>query len=130
MLRYAMCVAALATASCAASTPADETELAARDCFNSRSINGFSVVDRDTVKLSVGANKEYLATVRGASCYDLQWSQEIAVEASGGSNWMCAGDYPFTGEITTKEGRTCYIDALARVVEEDAAETADEPAEG
>jgi hypothetical protein len=58
-------------------------------CFNSRFIEGFSEVDRDTVRIRVSRNDYYNLNV-SAACTDLDWTDRLAVIARNGA-FLCVG---------------------------------------
>lgn len=121
-MRLAACLAAalLAAGPALAQDDAEDApaETAAeRDCFNARSINGFGVIDSDTLRLSVGASRDYEVDVYRAGCFSLRWADQIAVVAEG-SNWICVGDRPAQGRIVTDEGDRCRIREVRRILPE------------
>jgi len=131
MMKSVYALGAIALIAACAATPAD-TEMAAdgaqstaRDCFNARSVNGFSSVDRDTVRLNVGANRVYEVDVRGAGCIDLDWSFEVGIRTRG-SNFICVGDGLFDAELLTDRHDVCHIKAVRRVVEDEDGEASDD----
>jgi hypothetical protein len=83
---------ALALAACA---PMPPPEMAAagpgerRQCFWNREVNGFSAVDRDTVRLTAGARRVFELELFGG-CLDVDWAQTIGVR-SRGSELICSG---------------------------------------
>lgn len=121
-IRAAAFAALLSLAACAAQP--DETQSAAapdasRDCFNINAVSGFNDVDRDTLRVSVGAGREYELDFRGPGCNQLEWSENIAIE-SRPSEWICAGSGPGLGQIhfnepTSGHARTCFIERVRRL---------------
>lgn len=75
---------AQATPPQAAATGAPHT-----DCFYGSSINGFSLRDRHTVDVTVGANRHYLLTTDW-DAHELNWSEAIALRSTNG--WICTGN--------------------------------------
>lgn len=71
------------------------------DCFNSRFINGYSEVDRDTIRVRVGQDDYYDVDVTGA-CMDLEWSNRLAVVTRSRSN-LCVGPAFGDAEIITRD---------------------------
>ena len=63
---------------------------AARQCFHSRNVNGFRLVDEDTVDLPVGASDIYRLELQGG-CPDVDWARAIGVQTRGGSQFVCGG---------------------------------------
>lgn len=105
------CLMALGAAACAADGAADARQTAEAgqpDCFHVRNINGFTDVDRDTVRVQVGVNDYYDLETAGA-CTDLEWSQVLAVSAEP-SGRMCVGSG--FADLYTEESR-CMIRNVA-----------------
>lgn len=75
-------------------------------CFNSRFIEGFSEVDRDTVRIRVSRNDYYNLNV-SAACTDLDWTDRLAVIARNGA-FLCVGAGP-GAEIVTREDRCSVL---------------------
>lgn len=59
------------------------------ECFWSRSINGFSPVDDQTVDIHVGVKDVYQMKLFAPSP-DIKWTEHIALK-SHGSSWICSG---------------------------------------
>ncbi len=74
----------------AGNPPADAAPARASDCFNARNVSGFRPVNRETVDLTVGANRHYRLDLLGY-CPDVDWSWRIALRTRGGSSWICRG---------------------------------------
>lgn len=89
----ASCAAILLLASVATGASADEakpkTDAAPRQCFWTRSINGFNAVDDHTVNLRVGVKDVYQLELL-QPCNDIDWASKIAIQ-SRGSSWICSG---------------------------------------
>jgi hypothetical protein len=81
-------VAISAAGQAAAQAPVQPVETE-RDCFYSRSINGFSAVDDETVNLRVGVSEVYQIKLFAPSS-DIEWASGIAMIARGG-NFICSG---------------------------------------
>lgn len=62
---------------------------AQRQCFRAQDVNGFNVVDKQTVDVSTGPRDVYRLTLFAPSP-DIDWTRRIGVESRGGS-WICAG---------------------------------------
>ena len=89
MVRSIILAAAAAFTLGACATQAASTETPRGDCFRAESINGFSPVDDHNVKISVGANREYILTSL-SRLTGLNFEQELAVESHSG--WICTGN--------------------------------------
>lgn len=80
-------------AACAASATGaqngDAQSARARDCFRNVDVRGYNVIDNTHVRLSVGANRQYLLTT-GWNARDLDWRQRIAIRSTNG--WICVGN--------------------------------------
>lgn len=89
----ASCAAILLLASVATGASAEEakpkTESAPRQCFWTRSINGFNAVDDTHVNLRVGVKDVYQLELL-QPCHDIDWADKIAIQ-SRGSSWICSG---------------------------------------
>jgi hypothetical protein len=117
--------AAVALSACAAQQPYESADAGDRDCFNVQSVSGYTDVDRDTLRLSVGASRSYEVDLIGAGCSNIDWAERVAIEQTPGS-WICAGDGPGLGEISFRDPTTqivssCQIRSVRRVVEPTAA---------
>jgi len=86
MLRIGLVIAALALAACA-SAPAGAG--ASNDCFRTGDINGYSVIDNNHVRVSVGASRKYLLRTMW-NTNDLDWTTAIAVRTATGR--VCTGN--------------------------------------
>ncbi len=129
MKRCVLSLAALGTALTAASCASDPEDAAPitsgrsvaaeveveRDCFNTGSISGFRIVDADTVQLNIGASTSYEVDAGGATCTNLEFANQIALDAGGPSSFLCVGDGPQTASIRTDQGDECLIGAVRRV---------------
>ena len=85
-------VAAISLASCT-SNPSPQSGAAAasdRQCFVASSVSGFHALDRDTVLVTVGANRTYQLDILG-TCQDIDWSNRIGIRSTSGSSWVCRG---------------------------------------
>ena len=93
MIKVAAIPLALATlAGCAqqaAPAPAAAAS-GARDCFNARSVNGFTPRDDDTVDVQVGARRYYRLELAGV-CPNVNWATGVALVSRGGTSFICQG---------------------------------------
>jgi hypothetical protein len=85
-----------------------------RDCFNVRSVSGFSTVDDDTVRIDVGPSRAYELDAGGATCVNLRWANQIALQADPTSSFLCVGDQLTTAKIHTDQGDECLIEGVRR----------------
>lgn len=99
----------------------DATQTAAapggRDCFRNDDINGWGVIDDHTLRVSVGANRDYALTSR-TNVRDLNFDVQVAIETRGASQWICTGalnDVRVTGGGPIP--RTYWITEVARIPE-------------
>jgi hypothetical protein len=84
-------IASCATACTAEGAPHGQTAAATgQRCFNASTVNDFHTVDRHTVIVTVGVNRNYLLDILG-TCPDIDWSLRIGLRSTGGSNWVCQG---------------------------------------
>lgn len=117
-----LCAASVITLWGCASGPMDESDMVAatqadgeRDCFNTRSISGFSGVDDDTVQVRAVDNY-YEIDVFG-TCNQLDWANRLAIVSDQGA-FMCTGDLS-PGRVISEE-ESCRITNITRVYPEDA----------
>jgi hypothetical protein len=92
-MRSLIVAALLTLGACATNTPTannDPTPPGGRDCFLASSVNGYSVVDDHTVRVTVGANRNYLLGTTW-NVRDLNWTEVVALH-SRGSDWICTGN--------------------------------------
>lgn len=81
--------AALLASACTTTAPGGATAAASHDCFRNQDIQGWSVIDDRTLKVTVGASREYaLATQPSVSELNFQFAVAIR---SRGSDWICVG---------------------------------------
>lgn len=116
-------VAGLLCSACAASDSPDAgaQARAGRDCFNVGQINGYTTVDRDTVRVSYGASTRYDIDIQGPQCDMVEWAHRLAIEATP-SSWICVGRQVGQGNIYFRDSATrqrvkCYIEDVRRVAE-------------
>jgi Family of unknown function (DUF6491) len=118
LLFFYIGVFALAAA-CAPTTQTASSGPSGRDCFNAGSINGYGTVSDQTVRVSVGASRDYDLDIEGPGCRDIKWSNSIAVVAKP-SPWICVGD-KFSGDVSFRDTgsstvTSCYIKDVRRYV--------------
>jgi hypothetical protein len=53
-------------------------------------VNSFHAVDRDTVRVTVGASRVFELEILG-TCPDINWTQRIGLRSTSGSSWVCSG---------------------------------------
>ena len=79
----------VATCNTANSPPGAQSAAAGgQQCFNAGTVNDFDAIDNDTVLVNVGARNIYKLDIVGV-CPDIDWSQRIAIRATGGSSFIC-----------------------------------------
>lgn len=89
MLRIAFsALTALALAACA-NTGEETASAGARDCFRSENVNGFNMVDRNTIEVRVGASRRYLLTTNWPAD-ELNYAERIAIRSTTGQ--ICTGN--------------------------------------
>ncbi|MDX2276445.1 MAG: DUF6491 family protein [Hyphomonadaceae bacterium] len=79
-------LAACATAetdTAGAAPPAD------RDCFNVANVSGFSSIDDNHVRLSVGANRAYALTT-SPRIIEARYFEHLGIRST--TNWICTGN--------------------------------------
>lgn len=110
MLRLGLLASVVLTlAACASAS--EPTAAADRDCFRSENVNGFNVVDRNTIQVNVGASRRYLLTTDWPTG-NLDFSQRIAIRSTTGL--ICTGN-GLGVEIIGGEPITTYpIQSIAR----------------
>lgn len=93
-----------------------------RQCFSVRFLRGFETIDRDTLRVRAGADR-YDLDLSGAGCDRIEWTQEVAVESSPSSSWICVGDAPNQGLIAFRLPETRGV-VECRIADVRAAEAA------
>ncbi len=58
------------------------------DCFRAASVNSWGIVDNNHVRVTVGANRNYILTTAG-NANSLDWSRVVALE---GPSYICTGE--------------------------------------
>lgn len=91
MLRPLFAAAILLLSACAtdAAQPQQQASAGARDCFLSSQVRGFNPIDRNHIRISVGASDQYVLTTNW-NAYDLQYAENIALRSTTGS--ICTGN--------------------------------------
>lgn len=105
---------------CAAPSPRHvDAKPADGECFNVSFVQGYSSVDRDTIRLDVGPGTSYDVDISGGRCDQVDWTQKLALESTP-SSWICVGKQVGQGNIhfrdpTTRRRTSCYIEDVRRV---------------
>jgi hypothetical protein len=60
-----------------------------RDCFNTRQITGYNIIDEHNVAVRVNAQRRYIFSTAW-NARDLDWTFRIAVHSP--TSWICTGD--------------------------------------
>lgn len=107
----------------AAPVIADDDAAPTRDCFRTRSVSGYTVVDNETIRLTLTRSRVYEIEVSRAGCFGLRHSHSIAVSSGRGSGSICVGDGPFAGRVVTDDGDRCRILEVRRFDPEAETET-------
>ncbi len=84
----ALCALLVAGPALAAETPQAKTK-AERSCFRPDDVNGFTVIDDQTVDVTITPKTVYRLTLFSPSP-DIDWSLRIGIDSRGRS-WVCAG---------------------------------------
>ena len=92
MIRPAALFAACALAGCSQqpAVPPAAAVSGGRECFNARSVSGFTAVDDDTVDVQVGSRRYYRLETAGV-CLNVNWVNGVALVARSGSSFICQG---------------------------------------
>ncbi len=93
----------------------DNEDKPSRDCFNTRTVSGFSVPDDDLVRVRAGASRQYDLEVASVRCDDLSFANRITINGFG-SSFICVGDRN-AGEVRSNRGDRCRILSVSRYVE-------------
>ncbi len=118
----ALCALLAAGPALAAETPQTKSK-AERSCFRPDSINGFTVIDDQTVDVTITPKTVYRLTLFSPSP-DIDWSLRIGIDARG-RPWVCSG-YDADIIVPDATGRRRYpvTDIRKLTPDEIAAETA------
>jgi hypothetical protein len=99
----------------ACATPADSaTPPSGRDCFASRSILGYSIIDEHNVTVHVGASRDYILTTNW-NARNLDWGEVIALRSPTG--WICTGNGLGVDVTGGRPPQTYPITGIARAPE-------------
>lgn len=94
--------------------PTTAAAQAGSDCFNARTVNGFTAIDDDTVDVQVGANRYYRLELAGV-CPNVNWTTGVAL-VSRGSSWICQG---FDAELVVQNPglgpQRCLVSSVRRL---------------
>jgi hypothetical protein len=90
MVRAALiALAGLGLAACASTTETAASGGGDRDCFRSEHVSGYSIVDDNHVRITIGASRNYILTTM-FNARDLDWTHAIAIRSSTG--FICTGN--------------------------------------
>lgn len=98
-------------AACTTALPASTENTSAVDCFRSEQVNGYGVIDNNHIRLSVGANRDYVLTTMW-NARDLDWTHAIAIRSATGR--ICTGNGLGVELIGGDPQRTYPISEIAR----------------
>ncbi len=107
--------AALALTACASAAQSTED----RDCFYTRAVRGYEVVDSRTVLVRINDQERYLLTTIGPIENALNWSSRIAIRAPG--NLVCTGSGAGVEIYGGPDGRSFGVNSITRAAPEAAA---------
>ncbi len=87
MLRvFAASAALLALSGCATTPAATES---ARDCFRASDVNGYTLFDEHSVRVSINPQRQYKLTIAGPA-RNLDWTRALTLRTR--ANFICVGD--------------------------------------
>ncbi len=89
--------------------------VAPQDCFSPASVNGFTTVDANTIRVEVGANASYEIDAGGAQCMNLSFANQIALQPEATSSSICVADGALAGRVLTDQGDDCAIQSVRRI---------------
>jgi hypothetical protein len=89
MLRIGLFASALFLAACATAGEDAAGVTAERECFRGDSVNGFNVIDRNTVEVRVGASRRYLVMTSWPTT-NLDFREHIGLRSPTGM--ICTGN--------------------------------------
>lgn len=117
MKRILTAIFCLWTLAACASTESggEQTAASSSDCFQSDQVNGYGVIDNNHIRLSVGANRDYILTTLW-DARDLDWTHAIAVRSATGR--ICTGNGLGVELIGGDPQRTYPVSDIARAPEE------------
>jgi hypothetical protein len=110
-------LAALTLAACTSERATSSTVAAAdtgRQCFFTRDVNNFQVVDSRTVYLRVGVNDIYRVTLFD-SCPEARFTEGLAIRSRGGTSAICG---PLDAELIAPSPtgpRTCLLNDIHKL---------------
>ena len=92
MIGIGVVAGAVVVAACAATQPGAPAPARAanQQCFNARTVYNFHAVNDRTVLVEVGTSRMYELQIVGV-CPEIDWTQKLAIRATGGSSWICHG---------------------------------------
>ncbi len=112
MIRIFTALICLWTLAACATTPSSGDQTAnASDCFRSEQVAGYSVIDNNHIKLSVGASRDYVLTTMW-NARDLDWTHAIAIRSATGR--ICTGNGLGVELIGGDPQRTYPVSQVAR----------------
>jgi hypothetical protein len=101
-------------ASRAAAARGGGAEAAQRDCFDVGAVNGFVVIDADTVRVELSPARAYEIDVQRSACANLRWTNAIALQSEPASSFLCVNDGAYAATLHTDQGERCVVDAIRR----------------
>ena len=108
---------ALALSACASATAEQNAD--GRDCFYTRSIRGYEVVDESTVRVRINSQQRYQLTTVTPIENSLDYSSRIAIDAPGG--FVCTGSGSGVEILGGRNGRSFFVNSVTRVPAEEVA---------
>ena len=107
-----LAIAAIAVSACVTQSAAAP---AGRDCFSNSQINGYSILDDNHIRVSVGAGRHYILTTNW-NARDLVWTENVAIRST--TNWICTGNGLGVEVIGGRPRRTYPIQGIEREPEQ------------
>ncbi|HET9232029.1 MAG TPA: DUF6491 family protein [Vitreimonas sp.] len=114
MLRIGLFASALVLAACGTVGEDVAGVTADRECFNSVSVTGFDVIDRNTVEVRVGASRRYRLTTNWPTT-NLDFREHIGLRSTTGM--ICTGNGLGVEIIGGDPVQTYPIQSIARAPE-------------
>jgi hypothetical protein len=105
-------IAALGLAACATADDQGEATPSGNDCFFASQVNAYEVVDANSVRVRVSANRHYLLRTAWNTS-DLNWTQAIALRSTTGH--ICTGNGLGVQVIGGDPQRTYPITSIERI---------------
>jgi len=121
---------AFACEGCAApSAERSEAARSSQDCFDIGMVQDYESVDKDTIRVRVGAADKYDVDLGGGQCDQVDWTQRLAIEGRP-SSFICTGNRTDQGQITFRDFATrrkvqCFIRDVRKVTDAEPAKRAD-----